>query len=247
MCCPTTRPPWVLSSNGRPLPTMPATLSLQSSQTERYEDKIGAHVDLLAAFPYLGPPHNALSASRGASPCRAISFRPSQTELSRVWALHEGGRYERLRSAVHGEGHTTGGRTGMSRSSDGRLEVTLSRPGKQACTRTHQPGAALRGRWSACFESAMEFAARSMKITLPADHAGRRRGRFLVPKRRLQLGGSPLRESSGDGARDGAGLVEAAHLVCPYSRATHGKHRRRNGRWSEAAPNESKQVRSKSR
>ena len=28
--------------------------------------------------------------------------------------------------------HTTGGRSGMSRSSDGRLEVSLSRPGARA-------------------------------------------------------------------------------------------------------------------
>jgi len=64
--------------------------------------------------------------------------------------------------------HTTGGRDGMSRSSDGRLEVRLSRPGTRAPAPT---GAALRAGWSACFESAMEFVARNMKISLPADHA----------------------------------------------------------------------------
>ena len=65
--------------------------------------------------------------------------------------------------------HTTGGRAGMSRSSDGRLEVRLSRPGSPgAGTNPEQLFAA---GWSACFESAMEFAARNMKITLPADHA----------------------------------------------------------------------------
>jgi osmotically inducible protein OsmC len=65
--------------------------------------------------------------------------------------------------------HTTGGRAGMSRSSDGRLEVKLSRPsGHGTGTNPEQFFAA---GWSACFESAMEFAARNMKITLPADHA----------------------------------------------------------------------------
>ena len=65
--------------------------------------------------------------------------------------------------------HTTGGRAGMSRSSDGRLEVTLSRPGGPG-TGTN-PEQLFAAGWSACFESAMEFAARNMKITLPADHA----------------------------------------------------------------------------
>jgi Ohr subfamily peroxiredoxin len=65
--------------------------------------------------------------------------------------------------------HTTGGRTGMSRSSDGRLEVKLSRPGSPG-TGTN-PEQLFAAGWSACFDSAMEFAARNMKITLPADHA----------------------------------------------------------------------------
>src|SRR5947207_15735561 len=65
--------------------------------------------------------------------------------------------------------HTTGGRTGMSRSSDGRLEVRLSRPGSPG-TGTN-PEQLFAAGWSACFESAMEFAARNMKITLPADHS----------------------------------------------------------------------------
>src|ERR1700730_16906137 len=65
--------------------------------------------------------------------------------------------------------HTTGGRAGMSRSSDGRLEVRLARACRPG-TGTN-PGQLFAAGFSACFESAMEFAARNMKITLPADHA----------------------------------------------------------------------------
>src|SRR5258708_2838940 len=65
--------------------------------------------------------------------------------------------------------HTTGGRSGASRSSDGRLEVSLSRPGSPG-TGTN-PEQLFAAGWSACFESAMEFVARNLKITLPADHA----------------------------------------------------------------------------
>jgi Ohr subfamily peroxiredoxin len=65
--------------------------------------------------------------------------------------------------------HASGGRAGASRSSDGRLEVRLSRPGRPG-TSTN-PEQLLAAGWSACFESAMEFAAGNMKITLPADPA----------------------------------------------------------------------------
>ena len=64
--------------------------------------------------------------------------------------------------------HTTGGRAGVSRSSDGRLEVGLSRPGSPGTG--PNPEQLLAAGWSARFELAMEFAARNMKITLPADH-----------------------------------------------------------------------------
>jgi osmotically inducible protein OsmC len=65
------------------------------------------------------------------------------------------------------ETDTTGGRDGASRSSDGRLEVKLSRPGSRGSgTNPEQLFAA---GWSACFISAMELEARKMKVTLPAD------------------------------------------------------------------------------
>src|SRR3984957_9792875 len=66
--------------------------------------------------------------------------------------------------------HTTGGRdNGMSRSTDGRLDVKLSVPGSTGIgTNPEQLFAA---GWSACFEGAMGLAARKMKITLPAELA----------------------------------------------------------------------------
>ena len=116
--------------------------------------------------------------------------------------------------------HTTGGRTGASRSDDGRLDVKLSRPGTTgAGTNPEQLFAA---GWSACFESAMELVAHKMKVALPAD---------LAIDAEVDLG------PNGDGydvavrlnvslpgiAPDVAQRVlEAAHQVCPYSRATHG-------------------------
>src|SRR5260370_33329076 len=66
--------------------------------------------------------------------------------------------------------HTTGGReNGISRSSDGRLDVKFSLPGSARIgTNPEQLFAA---GWSACFESAIGLAAHRRKIALPADLA----------------------------------------------------------------------------
>jgi lipoyl-dependent peroxiredoxin len=64
---------------------------------------------------------------------------------------------------------TTGGRDGASRSSDGRLDVKLSPPGTPGSGAN--PEQLFAAGWSACFEGAIGLAARTMKITLPADPA----------------------------------------------------------------------------
>jgi lipoyl-dependent peroxiredoxin len=116
--------------------------------------------------------------------------------------------------------HTTGGRTGASRSDDGRLEVKLSRPGRSgAGTNPEQLFAA---GWSACYESAMELVAKRMKIALPTDLAidaevdlGPNGDAYDVAVR-LNVSLPGLEPAM---ARR---LVEATHDVCPYSRATQG-------------------------
>src|ERR1700731_1404877 len=64
--------------------------------------------------------------------------------------------------------HTTGGReNGVSRSSDGHLDVRLSAPGSgRIGTNPEQLFAA---GWSACFESAISLVARQRKILLPPE------------------------------------------------------------------------------
>lgn len=116
--------------------------------------------------------------------------------------------------------HTTGGRDGASRSSDGRLDVKLSTPGGPGGgTNPEQLFAA---GWSACFMSAMSLAAGQMKVSLPADRAidaevdlGTNDGAFLLRARlNVSLPGVP---------RDVAqSIVDAAHQICPYSKATRG-------------------------
>jgi lipoyl-dependent peroxiredoxin len=114
--------------------------------------------------------------------------------------------------------HTTGGRAGASRSSDGHLDVKLSRPGT-AGTGTN-PEQLFAAGWSACFESTMDLAARKMKIVLPADLAidaevdlnTNDEGYFLRARLNISLPGLE---------RDVAqALADAAHELCPYSKAT---------------------------
>lgn len=117
--------------------------------------------------------------------------------------------------------HTTGGRErGESRSSDGRLEVKLSLPGSpRVGTNPEQLFAA---GWSACFESAINLAARRRKIALPADVAIDAEvdlhladgGYFLSARLNVSLPGIE---------RDLAqSLVKGADELCPYSKATRG-------------------------
>lgn len=117
--------------------------------------------------------------------------------------------------------HTTGGRDGgVSRTSDGRLEVKLSVPGTPG-TGTN-PEQLFAVGWSACFLSALKIVAARRKVRLPAEAAvdaevdlGTTGGGYLI-QARLNVN---LPGVEGEVAQ---ALVEAAHQECPYSKATHG-------------------------
>ncbi len=116
--------------------------------------------------------------------------------------------------------HTTGGRDGASRSSDGRLEVKLSSPGT-AGTGTN-PEQLFAAGWSACFLSAIGLAASKKKVALPADRAidaevdlGTTEGAYVL-RARLNVSLPGLDREVAQA------LVDAAHQLCPYSNATRG-------------------------
>jgi len=119
----------------------------------------------------------------------------------------------------------TGGRDGRTISSDGVLNVKLTRPRElggagEAGTNPEQLFAA---GYSACFLSAMKFVANRDKIAVPADVSVQSTigigaiptGFGIEAELRVSLPGMPRHEAEA--------LVEKAHVVCPYSNATRGE------------------------
>jgi Ohr subfamily peroxiredoxin len=120
-----------------------------------------------------------------------------------------------------GKTRTTGGRDGRGASSDGELDVRLSKPG------SGRPGSnpeqLLGVGWSACFIGALHRAGQSFEIRLPEDVAvsaevslGTAVGGGFALAAKLTV------ELPGLATEDKARLVEAAHQLCPYSKATRG-------------------------
>lgn len=120
-----------------------------------------------------------------------------------------------------GKTHTTGGRDGASRSSDGELDIALSPPGSnRAGTNPEQLFAA---GWSACFLGAIGKAASEHNLQLPADAAIDAEvdlalddgGFALIARLNVSLPGIDRATAEV--------LTARAHEICPYSKATRGK------------------------
>lgn len=117
-----------------------------------------------------------------------------------------------------------GGREGRVHSSDGVLDLALSVPGSMggaggAATNPEQLFAA---GYAACFESALAFVARRDKLTL--------RDASLIAQVTLNKTGDSQFDLTvelhgrfpGLSKAEAEQLMQAAHQVCPYSRATRG-------------------------
>lgn len=114
-----------------------------------------------------------------------------------------------------GRTHTTGGRDGATRSSDGFVDLKLAQPHPAA----EQLFAAA---WSACYIAAIELAAAQRKIKLPASPAVdaeidlNRAGDAFFLRARLNVSVPGVEREVAQA------LAEAAHGICPYSKAVHG-------------------------
>jgi osmotically inducible protein OsmC len=114
-----------------------------------------------------------------------------------------------------GKTHNTNGRDGGARSSDGYLDVKMKQPHPAA---ENLFGAA----WSACYMGAIEVVASQRHIKLPAgiavdaeiDLNADDGNYFLSARLNVSVPGVDTVI-----ARE---LLEAAHSICPYSKATHG-------------------------
>lgn len=114
-----------------------------------------------------------------------------------------------------GKTHNTNGRDGGARSSDGQLDIRLKQPHPAA---ENLFGAA----WSACYMGAIEVAASQRHIKLPEGIAvdaeidlNSDDGSFFL-RARLNVSVPGVDRAV---ARE---LIDAAHGICPYSKATHG-------------------------
>ena len=120
-----------------------------------------------------------------------------------------------------GKTHTTGGRNhGIVKSSDGHLDLKLSEPNTGgAGTNPEQLFAAA---WSACYEGAMATVARRLHVDLPENTALDAEIDLCLEKGEYSLR-ARLNVYLPGIAREVAGqIVDAAHHICPYSKAIQG-------------------------
>jgi len=119
-----------------------------------------------------------------------------------------------------GKTHTAGGRSGTSRSDDGRLNISLTPPGAKGDGTN--PEQLFGAGWSACFIGAMGHVAKSLHVALPTqttvdaevDLGTGEGGYFLQARLRVNLPGMEPRLAQA--------IVDGAHRNCPYSKATRG-------------------------
>lgn len=121
------------------------------------------------------------------------------------------------------QAHVTGGRDGKARSEDPPLELDLRMPrslgGPGGGTNPEQLFAIGYG---SCFESALRLVARTQGVKLP-DGSGIR-STVALSKDDVSFALAVRLEGHFPGLERAAAerLMEAAHQVCPYSRATRG-------------------------
>jgi len=122
---------------------------------------------------------------------------------------------------------STGGRTGSTESSDGRIKLQLSTPkelGGDGGPGTN-PEQLFAAGYSACFIGAMKAVAASRKVRLPAEvsiQAEVAIGPMTGKPGAFGIAVSMAVRVPGMERAEAEALVAAAHEVCPYSNATRG-------------------------
>ncbi len=114
-----------------------------------------------------------------------------------------------------GKTHNTNGPDGGTRSSDGTLDLQLKEP---------HPAAEnlFSAAWSACYMGALELAAMQRKIKLPSGLAVDAEINLLRDGSAFFLRAHLSVSVPGVDREQAQSLIEAAHQICPYSKAVHG-------------------------
>lgn len=118
------------------------------------------------------------------------------------------------------ETHTTGGRQGESYSSDGNLDIQLTPPG--ATGNGTNPEQLFAAGWSACYLSAMGLVAGNHNVKLPAETAVDAQVDLVNTDGAFSLQARLNVSIPGVDRETGQAIIEGAHEVCPYSKATRG-------------------------
>ena len=114
-----------------------------------------------------------------------------------------------------GKTHNTNGRDGGARSSDGHLDIKMKQPHPAA---ENLFGAA----WSACYMGAIEYAASLKHIKLPAGVAVDAEIDLNLEEGSYFLSARLNVSVPGIDPAVVTELLDDAHNICPYSKATHG-------------------------
>lgn len=122
------------------------------------------------------------------------------------------------------EASATGGRSGHTRSSDGRLDLDLSVPagiGGDDGPGTN-PEQLFAAGYAACFQGALGVVARRQKVELPEESTITARVGLQKSALAFALDVELEGHFPGVSREQGEALMHAAHEVCPYSVATRG-------------------------
>ena len=119
-----------------------------------------------------------------------------------------------------GKTHTTGGREGISQSSDDQLNIKLSSP--ETSRSGTNPEQLFAAGWSACFIGAMGIAAGKLNIKLPAETAVDAEVDLCNVDGEYSLQARLNVSLPGIDSETAKKITEMAHQTCPYSKATRG-------------------------
>jgi osmotically inducible protein OsmC len=116
----------------------------------------------------------------------------------------------------------TGGREGHAVSDDGVLDVQLRRPKLNGVSEGTNPEQLFAAAWGGCFQSALMAVARNSGVDVSASVVTVEISQGPDSEGGYGLAATITVDIPGMAPEQAQELAEAAHLLCPYSKATRG-------------------------